>query len=244
MRSGVPIESEVDPSDLERRRILEEYARRERELNPALYAPWTKASAFMHFGATLNAARMLHRAGVFPESNAECLEIGFGSRGWLSDLIRWGIPERKIHGIELYPPYVHRGRTILPLADLRIGDASRLPWESNMFHLVVASTVFTSILDPGVRHAVAQEITRVLAPGGALLWYDFAVSNPRNPHVRKVSRSELRSLYPALRGEIRSVTLAPPLARRIATTSITLASLVETIPWLRTHLLAVLVKPT
>jgi len=135
------------------------------------------------------------------------------------------------------------GRGILPLADLRIGDATELPYPSNVFRLVIASTVFTSILDSNVRRLVADEISRVLAKGGALLWYDFAFNNPRNPHVRKVSRKELRSLFPLLTGKIRSVTLAPPLARLIAPWSLTLARLLELIPLLRTHLLAVLVKP-
>ena len=242
MRLTTPGQSEADGKAFERRRLWAEYARRDRELNPALYAPWTEASALMHFGATLNAAKMLHRAGVFPGPHTECLEIGFGSRGWLTDLIRWGVPERNLHGIELYTPRANAARELLPSADLRTGDASRLPWENESFQIVVASTVFTSILDPSVREMVAREITRVLAPGGALLWYDFAVNNPRNPQVRKVGRAELRRLYPALSGEIRSVTLAPPLARWIAPRSIALATLAETIPCLRTHLLAVLVK--
>jgi ubiquinone/menaquinone biosynthesis C-methylase UbiE len=243
MRPGIHTAPEIGAEGVEDQRIRAEYARRDHEVDPDVYAPWAEASAFMHFGAARNAATMLHRAGVFPGPDAECLEVGFGYQGWLTDLIRWGVPERNLHGIELYPPRANRARAILPVADLRVGDASHLPWEGNTFHLVVASTVFTSILDTGVRHTVAHEITRVLAPGGVLLWYDFAVNNPRNPNVRKVDRSELRRLYPTLQGEIRSVTLAPPLVRLIAPRSFALASLVETIPWLRTHLIAVLVKP-
>src|SRR5947208_8442732 len=126
------------------------------------------------------------------------MEVGFGSLGWLGDLISWRVRETDLHGIELDPALVDRAREILPLADLRAGDATALPWASNTFDLVVASTVFTSILDPRVRALVAGEIERVLAPGGALLWYDFAVNNPRNPHVRKVDRGELVRLFPRL----------------------------------------------
>jgi hypothetical protein len=89
---------------------------------------------------------------------------------------------------------------------------------------------------------VAGEITRVLAPGGALLWYDFAVNNPWNPHVRKVDRKGLRELFPELSGEIRSITLAPPIARFAAPKSWVLATMLEAIPFLRTHLIGVLVK--
>ena len=81
-------------------------------------------------------------------------------------------------------------------------------------------------------------------PGGALLWYDFRVNNPRNPNVRGVGRKELRSLFPDLAGEVRSATLAPPIARLVAPRSNWLATTLEGFPFLRTHLLAVLVKRT
>lgn len=185
---------------------------------------------------------MLHRAGTFPRSGAQCLEVGFGSLGWLGDLIGWGLRETDLHGIELDAVRAAKACEALPGADLRVGDATELTWDDDSFHLVVASTVFTSILDARVRKLVAKEITRVLAPGGALLWYDFAVNNPRNPHVRKVDRKELKDLFPQLEGEIRSITLAPPLARFVAPKSWVLATILEAIPFLRTHLIAVLVK--
>jgi SAM-dependent methyltransferase len=228
----------------ERQRVLAEYSRREREVDPNLYAPWAAAFEFMQDTAVHAAAQILHRSGVFPGHQAQCMEIGFGYMGWLAHLIQWGIPEKNLHGIELFAQRAERVREILPLADLRIGDAASLPWEDDVFQLVVASTVFTSILNVETRCKVAAEISRVPAPGGALLWYDFAVNNPRNQNVRKVGRSELRRLFPALQGEIRSITLAPPLARCFAPRSIALATLLEAIPWLRTHLIAALVKPS
>lgn len=227
----------------EQQRLLAEYLRREREVDANLYAPWAADYALMQSTATRTAAQMLHRAGVFPGRDAHCMEIGFGNLGWLADLIRWGIPERNLHGIEIYEPRAQRAQAILPGADLRVGDATSLPWEQDTFQLVVASTVFTSILDIEMRRKVAAEISRVLAPGGALLWYDFAVNNPRNQNVRKVDRKELRQLFSTLQGEIKSVTLAPPVARLVAPRSVAAATCLEAIPWLRTHLIAVLAKP-
>jgi ubiquinone/menaquinone biosynthesis C-methylase UbiE len=227
----------------ERQRLLTEYSRREREVNLTRYAPWAPAFEFMQDTAAHAAAQMLRRAGLFPGRQSQCMEIGFGYLGWLAHLIQWGVPEKHLHGIELNTHRADRARQILPLADLRVGDAVNLPWEDGVFDLVVVSTVLTSILSDETRCKVAAEVYRVLAPGGALLWYDFAVNNPRNQHVRKVGRSELQQLFPALRGEIRSITLAPPLARFLAPKSMALATLLEAIPWLRTHLIAVLVKP-
>jgi hypothetical protein len=83
---------------------------------------------------------------------------------------------------------------------------------------------------------------RVLRPGGALLWYDFRVDNPANPNVRGIGHRELEALFPGLACRVLSLTLAPPLARAVAPVSPGLARLLEGLPFLRSHLLGVLVK--
>ena len=226
----------------ERERVQLEYLRRARAIHPDLYAPWQPASRFMLEGRNRTAASMLHNLNVFPQSTGRCVEVGFGEVGWLSELIGWGICESNLHGIELDPARARRAQELLPAADLRLGDAVALPWDNGTFQLAIVSTLFTSVLDDRVRRMIADEIVRVLAPGGALLWYDFAYNNPRNPNVRGIGRGELRALFPALQGQIKRVTLAPPLARLIAPRWWTLATLLEGLPPLRTHLMAVLVK--
>jgi hypothetical protein len=230
-----------EPED-ERRRIVAEYRRRERELPADRYAPWRPEEILVRNERRRVGALALREAGVFPGPGARCLEIGYGSLGWLGELLCWGVRETDLHGIELDPVRAQRARDAFPAADLRVGDATALPWEDGTFRLVVASTVFTSILEPAMRRAVAREIERVLAVGGALLWYDFRVDNRRNPNVRRVTRAELRSLFPGLDASIRTVTLAPPLARLVAPRSWLLANVLEAIPFLRTHLLGALIK--
>jgi len=226
----------------ERERIQLEYHRRAREINPDLYAAWQPASRFMLESRNRSGATMLHAANVFPQAGDQCLEVGFGSIGWLTEMIGWGVSESDLHGIELNATRAGKAQQILPVADLRIGDAVELPWEDRTFQLAVASTLFTSVLDNDVRRLIADEIVRVLRPGGVLLWYDFAYNNPRNPNVRGIGRAEIKKLFPALRGKIRTVTLAPPLTRLIAPRWWALATFLESIPPLRTHLIAVLIK--
>lgn len=227
---------------VEQERILAEYRRREREVDTERYAAWNPSAIFLRASRVSRAALALAESGAFPQPGDACLEIGFGSLGWLAELLSWGLKESDLHGLELDPVRAARAREVFPAADLRVGDATRLPWRDGFFRLAIASTVFSSILDPAVRGLVADEATRVLGPGGALLWYDLRVNNPANPHVRKVDRAELKRLFPRLSGSIRTVTLAPPLARRIVPKSWIAAQMLEAIPLLRTHLLAVLVK--
>ena len=226
----------------ERQRMLSAYAQMRLTVTPELYAPWQPAQMLMREERKRVAARLLRQARVFPAPGDPCLEVGFGTQGWLGDLATWGVPQRDLHGIELDGSKVDIARQCLPRADLRVGDATDLPWQSGHFQLVIVSTVISSILDGRVRQVLAREIVRVLRPGGALLFYDFARNSPANRQVRKVSRAELRSLFPELSGRIRSVTLAPPISRLIAPWSWTLAALCQAVPLLRTHLLAVLVK--
>ena len=83
-----------------------------------------------------------------------------------------------------------------------------------------------------------------LKPGGAVLWYDFTFDNPRNPDVRGVPLARVRALFPAaLSVEARRVTLAPPIARRVARLHPSLYTLFNTVPALRTHVLAWIAKP-
>lgn len=223
-------------------RVLEENARRDREVDPDRYAPWNATEAFMVEGRRRVAVDLLKHHGVFPKRGDACLEIGYGRGGWLPDLLEWGLGSGDLHGIELDKDRAEVAWKTLSGADLRVGNAAAMPWPDAAFRLVIASTVFTSILDSEVRSAIADEVTRVLAPGGALLWYDFRMNNPSNPHVRRVVRSELRSLFPGLSGSLRALTLAPPVARTVVPVSRSLARLLESVPFLRTHLLAVLVK--
>jgi hypothetical protein len=81
------------------------------------------------------------------------------------------------------------------------------------------------------------------APGGAVLWYDFTVDNPRNRDVRGVPLSRLRALFPA------ASRLAPggsPWRRRwrvVCRVHPALYGAFNTVPWLRTHVLAWVEKP-
>lgn len=229
-------------SATERERLLAEYRRRAREIPAERYAAWQPAEILMRDERKRLAAGFLHRAGAFPDAGTPCLEIGYGRLGWLADLLSWGVAEASLHGVELDAERAAESRRLLPAADLRTGDASQLPFDDESFGLVVASTVFTSVLDEGMRRSIASEIERTLRPGGALLWYDFRFNSPRNPNVRGIGRRELRALFPHLEGEIRSLTLAPPLARLIAPWSFRAAVVLGGLPPLRSHLIAVLRK--
>jgi ubiquinone/menaquinone biosynthesis C-methylase UbiE len=169
------------------------------------------------------------------------LEVGCGGGAWLQSLVRWGADPARLVGVDLMPERLAGARRVCaPDVTLACASGTRLPLPDASVDLVLQATVFTSILDPDTRRDVAREMRRVLAPGGAILWYDFRVDNPKNPDVRGVGRREIVRLFPDCVIRLRAVTLAPPIGRLVSPVSWTLAHLLGRVPWLRTHWLGLL----
>lgn len=232
----------ADSINAERVRIQAVYEHRDMNLAEDIYAPWQPGEALMTMERKRVAASMLYQLGRFPTRGSRCLEIGYGKIGWLADLLSWGLNEDDLFGIELDPKRGEKAQQALPSAHLEIGDASEMPWNDEYFNYSVVSTVFSSILDRSVRETVAHQIARVLAPGGVVVVYDLTVNNPRNKDVAALTRQELRELFPGFDYHFRSLTLVPPIARRVARGNWTMAVLLSAIPILRTHVMAVMVK--
>jgi len=173
-----------------------------------------------------------------------CLtEVGCGAGGNLLEMLRLGLAPEHLSGVELLPERYQAARQVLPAAvHLHLGDASQAPLQDASQDLVLQSTVFSSILSDAVQQQLAEAMWRWLKPGGAVLWYDFIVDNPRNPDVRGVPLRRLRALFPAGRLRVQRVTLAPPLARAVCRLHPAAYTLFNVIPWLRTHVLAVIEK--
>jgi ubiquinone/menaquinone biosynthesis C-methylase UbiE len=183
----------------------------------------------------------LGRHGVCALAGRRILEIGCGTGYWVRQLVQWGASPERVVGIDLVLDRLvqARGRTV-PTTCLALASATRLPFGDGTFDLVLQATVFTSILDDRVRRTAAAEMCRVLAPGGLILWYDYFRANPRNPDVRAVTGRELLALFPGAVVERRRVTLAPPIARLLASRSWLACYLLERLPALRTHYVAVI----
>jgi SAM-dependent methyltransferase len=184
------------------------------------------------------------QAGLRDLSGLRLLEVGCGAGGNLLELLRLGFASDKLSGIELLPERLALARAVLPEAlVLRGGDALDAPVAVQSLDIVFASTVFSSLLDDSYQQRLAEAMWAWLKPGGAVLWYDFTVNNPRNPDVRGVPLPRVRELFPQGRLRHRRVTLAPPLARAVTRLHPALYTAFSSLPWLRTHVLAWIDKP-
>jgi SAM-dependent methyltransferase len=220
-------------------RIAAYYRRRAEDRLERRYGLFNRGNLYrvQHLERDLLAA--LARHGFSNLSHRAILDVGCGDGWLLRRMTTYGAARANLAGVDLLEERVAAGRRAEPELDLRRADASTLPYPDGTFDLVFQMTVLSSIRDVGVRRAVAGEMARVLKPGGAIISYDFWVAWDRR-NTRAVSADELARLFSGFSLDVRRVTLVPPLARYLAARSWLACELLEAVPLLRTHELAVL----
>jgi SAM-dependent methyltransferase len=186
---------------------------------------------------------LLRAHGITNMAGVDVLEIGCGTGSNLQELLVLGAAAERLVGNELLPERVEQARRRLP-QEVRIlpGDASQLPFGEASFDVVYQSTVFSSILDDALQYRIAEAMWRWVRPGGGILWYDFTFNNPSNPDVRGVPLKRLKALFPKGRIDVRRVTLAPPISRRVVRLHPHMYSVFNALPFLRTHILCFIQK--
>ena len=188
--------------------------------------------------------RLFSALNLQPLSRLRAVEVGCGAGGNLLELLRMGFAPDRLAGAELLPDRIEQARRVLPVAlELWQGDASQWRVRPASQHVVLQSTVFSSLLDQAFQQRLADAMWSWVAPGGGVLWYDFTVDNPRNPDVRGVPLRRLRELFPQAQMRHRRLTLAPPIARAVCRIHPALYPVFNALPVLRTHVLAWLEKP-
>lgn len=90
------------------------------------------------------------------------LEIGCATGALTSYLANSGY---QVTGLDRSSTMIDRARVDHPHLDLRVGDATMLPYNDDAFEAVVAASVINAVPDP---EQVISEMHRVCAPGGTV----------------------------------------------------------------------------
>lgn len=231
-----------DSPDAEEARVHAAYARR--AAKASRYSCFDPGHLFIVQEIERRLLGALKRHGMAPLDHKKILEIGCGNGYWLREFIKWGASPENLTGVDLLADRLAQARRLSPRAVRFIkGNAAELQFADESFEIVLQATVFTSILDTALKRKVAAESMRVLRPGGIVLWYDFRVNNPRNPDVRGIKAAEIKELFPDCEIALESLTLLPPLVRRLARYVWLGCYLLSGVPWARTHYLGTIRKP-
>jgi SAM-dependent methyltransferase len=98
-----------------------------------------------------------------PEQGARLLDVACGDGTFLSAAAARGLEPS---GIDLSPVAIESARTIVPSADLRVGDAENLPYEDSSFDIVTCLGSLEHFPSP---ERGAVEIARVVRPSGTVV---------------------------------------------------------------------------
>ena len=185
--------------------------------------------------------RLLLARGL-PTADMRVLDIGCGSGLLLAWFVQQGLQPQRCMGIDLMPDRVASANQRVPGATVVCADAAAVPAPDSAYDIVSLSMVVSSILDDNLARRVCREAARVVAPTGVIVWYDTRFPNPFNPNVRRVSKAAIGRLFPGFSLELESITLPPPLARRMTGTLVSRQAMLERIPLLRTRYIGLLSK--
>ena len=168
---------------------------------------------------------------------ARILDVGCGSGATLRWLAQCGAQRNHLCGLDLRVDQIALARANSPGTHFVCGDARQLSFPDHYFDVVICNNLFGSILDQGIADSVATEVRRVVKPRGLIVWCDSRYRNPRNRNVRGYSAREIQRCFPGCRIELRSITVLPPLARRLGRFTPMLYPMLARIPLLRVRYL-------
>jgi SAM-dependent methyltransferase len=186
---------------------------------------------------------LIDEAGLKLLSGLRLLEIGCGFGHQLGRLCQAGANPALAHGVDLLEDRIAGARAAYPEIAFAVADARHLPFPDQAFDVVLCMVVFSSILDSSVARDVAQEVRRVLAPRGAVAWYDNRYPNPANRNVRSYSRRNIEDLFPGFELRLEPITPVPPLMRRLGPLTDPVYTVAEKVPALCVRYLGLLRPP-
>lgn len=185
--------------------------------------------------------RSLTSSGYAHLEDLRILEVGCGSGGVLTEFLGFGALPQNLFGLDLLADRLAHAKQRLPGAPLLQADGCHIPFPSGSFDLVLQYMALSSMLDSELRREMCAEMLRVLKPSGLILSYDFWL-NPTNKQTRGLGVREISSSFPGCRIDPQRITLAPPIARRLAPISWGLCLLLESLKIFNTHYLVAISK--
>ncbi len=202
-----------------------------------------KGAQYIHYQRHRMINLLLEKFGILQKMPTKrTLEIGCGGGRVLEEYRHFRIDPQLLYGIDLRIDSLKQGKNKFPPFHFIHADASYLPFDNHSFDIGISYTVFSSLFDIQMKKNIGRELLRVLNPEGIILWYDMRYPNPFNPNTTYEKKEMIHSYFPECSIDCFSMTLIPHIARLLAPVSWRLCSILEKIPFLRSHYFAIIRK--
>lgn len=214
-----------------------------KEKNPEnIWTIFNEGNLFIIHSKELNAIRILKNLKIGSLENKKILEVGCGRAFELRNFLRYGAKPQNLFGIDLKLKRMQEARSMNPIINYNASSVQNLPFKENTFDIVLAFTLFSSILNKDCRIKAANEMLRVLKNDGTILFYDLFIRKPKNKNVVGINKREIKELFLGCSFYFKKITLIAPLARIIPSFLLTFYYLFEKLWFLNTHYLVAIKK--
>lgn len=207
----------------------EYYEKRGGDRNDLLRNPEVLFQSFAIERANIAALRSLS----IDKSSARILDVGCGSGAGLLQFIRLGFNPSNLVGIDSDASRIEEGKLFLPGIDLRVADATSIPFEDGSFDLVFESTMLGTLESQSLLASIASEMIRVTRNGGHIMLADWRYSRQGSGVKTAISSAKIADLFDV--GSTTEVVrkergaLVPPVGRRLSRVAPSLYFLVQTL---------------
>ena len=168
-------------------------------------------------------------------NNLKVIEIGCSSGNMINILKKVGINDKNIFGIDIRSERLKLTKKKYPRSNIITMNATNITFGNDSFDIITVFTLFSSIIDPDIRKNIAEEIIRILKPGGVILFYDVRYNNPFNKNLVAIRMREIKKLFPKMQFKVERVTILPPLVRMLGKANSHLYKYLSSINFLNTH---------
>ncbi|HEX7490557.1 MAG TPA: class I SAM-dependent methyltransferase [Candidatus Limnocylindrales bacterium] len=206
-----------------------------------LYAPFAPAALFTVQDREWIMADLLRRSGLWSLADLDILDVGCGTGGEMRRMTTMGADPTRLTGLDLMEPRIVEARKVLTAAKFVVGSGHELPFPDASFDVVTQFVVFSSVVHPGVREAIAHEMVRVLRPNGRIIWYDIKSLKP-TPDLVPIPLTEVKRIFAGCTVQARPATLAWRPAHVLAPRSRVAAVLAAKLPRQKSHYVALIRK--
>ncbi|MCC7366439.1 MAG: class I SAM-dependent methyltransferase [Dehalococcoidia bacterium] len=187
--------------------------------------------------------KLLRKQGVESLDGFRAFEAGCSTGYNLRLMVQWGGRPEDMAGVDIDSAAVDYVKAHSPEIRVHAGSADAIPEPDQSFDLAMAFTLFSSVPDEDIAHGIAAELFRVTRPGGLIVVYDMKRGNPGNKAVHPIRADDIRRWFPKCPMRVKSITLAPPIARPAGRYVPWLYGALAAIPPLRSHAMYVLRRP-